>query len=246
MRSDLMKKGLERAPHRTLFKAMGYTDEEIAQPLIGVVNSANEIIPGHIHLQTITQAVKDGVRMAGGTPMEFPSIGVCDGIAMGHTGMKYSLVSRELIADSVEIMGMAYQFDGFVFIPNCDKIIPGMLMAAARLNVPSIFISGGPMLKGRYKGKTYDLTSGGFEAVAQYASGKIDADRTERAALILTTNLPFSEWTQVFANARLCKAVVDRVTDRAHIIETGWESYRFRRTAESRQKIKKPEGGKGK
>jgi dihydroxy-acid dehydratase len=174
MRSDAMKKGIERAPHRALFKALGYTDEELARPIIGVVNSFNEVIPGHMHLNTITQAVKDGVRMAGGTPMEFPSIGVCDGIAMGHVGMKYSLVSRELIADSCEIMGTAYAFDGLVFIPNCDKIIPGMLMAAARLNIPSIFISGGPMLKGRYKGKAYDLTSGGFEVVGEYAAGKID------------------------------------------------------------------------
>jgi dihydroxy-acid dehydratase len=174
MRSDAMKKGIERAPHRALFKALGYTDEELARPIIGVVNSFNEVIPGHMHLNTITQAAKDGVRMAGGTPMEFPSIGVCDGIAMGHVGMKYSLVSRELIADSCEIMGMAYAFDGLVFIPNCDKIIPGMLMAAARLNIPAIFVSGGPMLKGRYKGKAYDLTSGGFEVVGEYANGKID------------------------------------------------------------------------
>ncbi|HGJ64490.1 TPA: dihydroxy-acid dehydratase, partial [bacterium] len=130
MRSDKMKKGLERTPHRSLFKAMGYTDEELEKPIIGVVNSYNELIPGHIHLDKITKAVKEGVRMAGGTPMEFPTIGVCDGIAMGHEGMKYSLVSRELIADSVEIMAKAYPFDGLVFITNCDKIIPGMLMAA--------------------------------------------------------------------------------------------------------------------
>jgi dihydroxy-acid dehydratase len=130
MRSDMMKKGLERAPHRSLFKAMGYTDEEIARPMIGVVNSANEIIPGHIHLDIITEDVKAGIRMAGGTPVEFPVIGVCDGIAMGHEGMKFSLASRELIADSIEIMAMAHPFDALVFIPNCDKIIPGMLMAA--------------------------------------------------------------------------------------------------------------------
>ncbi len=153
MRSDLMKKGLERAPHRSLFKAMGYTDEEISRPLIGVVNSANEIIPGHIHLDLITQDVKAGIRMAGGTPVEFPVIGVCDGIAMGHAGMKYSLASRELIADSIEIMATAHPFDALVFIPNCDKIIPGMLMAALRLNIPCIFISGGPMLAGKMEGK---------------------------------------------------------------------------------------------
>ncbi len=159
MRSDLMKKGLERAPHRSLFKAMGYTDEEIARPLIGVVNSANEIIPGHIHLDLITQDVKAGIRMSGGTPVEFPVIGVCDGIAMGHAGMKYSLASRELIADSIEIMASAHPFDALVFIPNCDKIIPGMLMAAMRLNIPAIFISGGPMLAGKMAGKAVDLIS---------------------------------------------------------------------------------------
>ncbi len=179
MRSDKMKKGLERTPHRSLFKAMGYTDEELERPIIGVVNSYNEVIPGHIHLDKITKAAKEGVRMAGGTPMEFPTIGVCDGIAMGHEGMKYSLVSRELIADSVEIMAKAYPFDGLVFITDCDKIIPGMLMAAARINIPSIVISGGPMLPGYYKGKKYDLVLGGFEAVGQYQAGKISKEELE-------------------------------------------------------------------
>ena len=169
MRSDLMKKGLERAPHRSLFKAMGYTDKEIAQPLIGVVNSANEIIPGHIHLDLITEDVKSGIRMAGGTPVEFPVIGVCDGIAMGHTGMKYSLASRELIADSIEVMAIAHPFDALVMIPNCDKIIPGMLMAALRLNIPTIFISGGPMMAGILEGKTVDLISV-FEGVGKVKS----------------------------------------------------------------------------
>ena len=177
MRSDLMKKGLERAPHRSLLKAMGYTDEEIARPLIGVVNSANEVIPGHIHLDLITQDVKAGIRMSGGTPMEFPVIGVCDGIAMNHAGMKYSLASRELIADSIEIMAMAHPFDALVFIPNCDKIIPGMLMAALRLNIPSIFISGGPMLAGKIQGKTVDLISV-FEGV-----GAVKAKKMTTAAL---------------------------------------------------------------
>jgi len=172
MRSDLMKKGLERAPHRSLFKAMGYTDEEIARPLIGVVNSANEIIPGHIHLDLITQDVKAGIRMAGGTPVEFPVIGVCDGIAMGHAGMKYSLASRELIADSIEIMAMAHPFDALVFIPNCDKIIPGMLMAALRLNIPCIFISGGPMLAGKFQDKAVDLISV-FEGVGAVKAKKM-------------------------------------------------------------------------
>jgi dihydroxy-acid dehydratase len=169
MRSDLMKKGLERAPHRSLFKAMGYTDEEIARPLIGVVNAANEIIPGHIHLDIITEDVKAGIRMAGGTPVEFPAIGVCDGIAMGHTGMKYSLASRELIADSVEVMAMAHPFDALVMVPNCDKIVPGMLMAALRLNIPAIFISGGPMLAGNLKGKKVDLITV-FEGVGAVKS----------------------------------------------------------------------------
>ena len=174
MRSDLMKKGLERAPHRSLFKAMGYTDEEIARPLIGVVNSANEVVPGHVQLDLIAGAVKAGVRMAGGTPMEFPVIGVCDGIAMGHAGMKYSLASRELIADSVEIMAGAHPFDGLVFIPNCDKIIPGMLMAALRLNIPCIFISGGPMLAGKMQDKKVDLISV-FEGVGSVKAGTMSA-----------------------------------------------------------------------
>jgi dihydroxy-acid dehydratase len=175
MRSDLMKKGLERAPHRSLFKAMGYTDEEIARPMIGVVNSANEIIPGHIHLDIITEDVKAGVRLAGGTPVEFPAIGVCDGIAMGHEGMKFSLASRELIADSVEVMAMAHPFDALVFIPNCDKIIPGMLMAAMRLNIPSIFISGGPMLAGKLEGKTVDLITV-FQGVGQVKSKRMSLE----------------------------------------------------------------------
>jgi dihydroxy-acid dehydratase len=174
MRSDLMKKGVERAPHRSLFKAMGYTDAEIARPLIGVVNSYNEIIPGHIHLRTITEHVKAGIRMAGGTPVEFPAIGVCDGIAMGHVGMKYSLASRELIADSVEVMTMGHPFDALVLIPNCDKIIPGMLMAALRLNIPSIFISGGPMLAGKLRGKPVDLITV-FEGVGAVKAGKMTA-----------------------------------------------------------------------
>jgi len=172
MRSDLMKKGLERAPHRSLFKAMGYTDEEIGRPIIGVVNSANEIIPGHIHLQTITDDVKAGIRLAGGTPVEFPAIGICDGIAMGHTGMKYSLASRELIADSIEAMAIAHPFDALVMVTNCDKIIPGMLMAAMRLNIPTIVISGGPMLAGKLKGQTIDLISV-FEGVGKVKSKKI-------------------------------------------------------------------------
>ncbi len=172
MRSDLMKKGLEKSPHRSLFKAMGYTDEEISQPIIGVANSQSEIIPGHIHLRDISDAVKAGVRMAGGTPMEFSTIGVCDGIAMDHQGMKYSLASRELIADSIEVMAYAHPFDALVLIPNCDKIVPGMIMAALRLNIPSIVISGGPMLTGRINGQNIDLITV-FEGVGGVKSGKI-------------------------------------------------------------------------
>ena len=172
MRSDMMKKGLERAPHRSLCKAMGYTDEEIARPIIGIANSANEVIPGHRHLHEIAFAVKMGIAMSGGTPMEFPTIGVCDGIAMGHQGMKYSLISRELIADSVEIMAMAFPFDGLVMIGNCDKIVPGMMMAMLRLNIPAIIISGGPMLTGNMGSKPVDLISV-FEAVGAMQAGKI-------------------------------------------------------------------------
>ena len=180
MRSDLMKKGFERAPQRSLFKAMGYTDGEIARPIIGVVNSFNEIIPGHIHLNVITQDVKAGIRMAGGTPVEFPVIGICDGIAMGHTGMKYSLASRELIADSIESMVMAHPFDALVMVTNCDKIIPGMLMAALRLNIPAIVVSGGPMLAGRLRDKAVDLISV-FEGVGKVKVGKMP--QTELKAL---------------------------------------------------------------
>ncbi len=178
MKSNSVKAGIERAPHRSLFKAMGYTDEELARPLIGIANSKSEIIPGHINLDKITEAVKAGVRMAGGTPVEFGAIGVCDGIAMGHIGMKYSLATRELIADSCEAMGLAHSFDGMVFIPNCDKIVPGMLMAAARINVPSIVISGGPMLSITRKGKPLDLNSV-FEAVGSYKAGTMTEEEVK-------------------------------------------------------------------
>lgn len=174
MRSDIMKKGPERAPQRSLLKAAGYSDNEIGKPLIGVVNSFNEIVPGHVHLERISRAVKDGVLAAGGTPMEFNTIAVCDGIAMGHEGMKYSLVTREIIADSVECMAKAHALDGLVFIPNCDKIVPGMIMAACRLNIPAIFVSGGPMLSTcEWNGRAMDLNSV-FEAVGAYKNGTID------------------------------------------------------------------------
>ncbi len=173
MRSDEVKKGLEKTPHRSLLKADGFTDEEIRRPFIGVVCAKNEIIPGHIHLDKIAEAVKSGIRIAGGTPIEFPAIGVCDGIAMGHVGMKYSLATRELIADSVEAMTMAHGFDGLVLIPNCDKIVPGMLIAAARLNIPAIVVSGGPMLSINFGGKFRDLNTA-FEAVGEYKAGTID------------------------------------------------------------------------
>lgn len=176
MRSDAMKSGIEKAPHRSLFKAMGYTDEELKRPIIGIVNSASEIIPGHIDLDKLSRYVKDGVRMAGGTPMEFRTIGICDGIAMNHEGMKYSLASRELIADSIEVMAKGHPFDGLVFIPNCDKIIPGMLMAAVRLNIPSIIMSGGPMLPGSGEGgKRLDLINV-FEGVGAVKRGTMTED----------------------------------------------------------------------
>ncbi len=181
MRSNLMKLGLEKYPHRSLLKAMGLTDREIDQPIIGVANSYNELIPGHIHLDKITQAVKAGVRLAGGTPLEFGVIGVCDGLAMHHQGMKYSLPSRELIADSVEVMAMAHPFDGLVLVCNCDKIIPGMLMAALRLNIPAILISGGPMLAGRFQGKDVDLITV-FEGVGAVKAGKICEDELKGLA----------------------------------------------------------------
>ena len=170
MRSDRVKKGVERAPHRSLFKAMGYTDEELERPLVGVVNAKNEIIPGQIHLDTKAAAVKAGIRSSGGTPIEFPAIGVCDGIAMGHEGMKFSLASRELIADSIETMAQAHALDALVLVPNCDKIVPGMMMAAARLDIPTVLVSGGPMLTGRIDGRDADLNTL-FEAVGKVHAG---------------------------------------------------------------------------
>jgi dihydroxy-acid dehydratase len=172
MRSDTIKKGLMRAPTRALFYGMGYTEEELKKPLIGIVNSQNEIVAGHIHLDRIAQAAKMGVAMAGGTPIEFPVIGICDGIAMGHIGMKYPLASRELIADSIEAMVMAHGFDGLVLIPNCDKIVPGMMMAAARLNIPAVMISGGPMYPGRYMGKDIDFSTC-IEKIGSLSAGEI-------------------------------------------------------------------------
>ena len=157
-RSDNVTKGPERAPNRSLFYAMGYTKEELERPLIGVVSAHSEIVPGHIHLDKIAEAVKAGIRSAGGTPVEFPAIGVCDGIAMGHIGMKYSLASRELIADSVETMTMAHQLDGLVLVPNCDKIVPGMIMAAVSMDIPAVVCSGGPMLAGKWGGEEVSLS----------------------------------------------------------------------------------------
>ncbi len=175
MRSDAAKTGASQAPHRSLFNALGYTKEELARPMVGIVCSYNEIVPGHMNLDKIADAVKMGVAMAGGTPVMFPAIAVCDGIAMGHTGMKYSLVTRDLIADSTECMALAHQFDALVCIPNCDKNVPGLLMAAARLNIPTIFVSGGPMLAGRVNGCKTSLSSL-FEAVGAQAAGKITMD----------------------------------------------------------------------
>ena len=178
MRSDTVKKGIQQAPHRSLFNALGLTEEELDRPLIGVVSSYNEIVPGHMNLDKITEAVKLGVAMAGGTPIMVPAIAVCDGIAMGHIGMKYSLVTRDLIADSTECMATAHQFDALVMIPNCDKNVPGLLMVAARLNVPTVFVSGGPMLAGHVKGKKTSLSSM-FEAVGSYDAGKFTLEDVE-------------------------------------------------------------------
>src|SRR5574344_2163858 len=173
MKSDAVTKGMQQAPHRSLFNALGMTKEELERPLVGIVSSYNEIVPGHMNIDKIANAVKMGVAMAGGTPVMFPAIAVCDGIAMGHVGMKYSLVTRDLIADSTECMALAHQFDALVCIPNCDKNVPGLLMAAARLNVPTIFVSGGPMLAGKVKGCKTSLSSM-FEAVGAHAAGTID------------------------------------------------------------------------
>ncbi|MZP41957.1 dihydroxy-acid dehydratase [Heliobacterium gestii] len=178
MRSQTVKCGVEKAPHRSLFRSLGLTAEEMNRPLIGIVNAKNDVVPGHIHLDTIAEAVKAGVRLAGGTPLAFPAIAVCDGIAMNHTGMKFSLASRELIADSIEVMATAHGFDALVFIPNCDKVVPGMLMAAARLNIPSIFVSGGPMLAGRFQGKKVNLNTV-FEGVGQHNTGKMTLEELE-------------------------------------------------------------------
>ncbi len=183
MRSDSVKKGIEKAPHRSLFKAMGYTDEEINKPLIGIVNAKSDIVPGHIHLDSVVEAVKAGILANGGTPIVFPSIGVCDGIAMGSIGMNYSLVTRELIADSVEAMAMAHGFDAMVMVPNCDKIVPGMLMAAARVNIPTVVVSGGPMLSLDIDNKSLDLNSV-FEAVGSFKAGTI----TEEEVLACENN----------------------------------------------------------
>jgi len=182
MRSDQMKSGVERIAHRALFNALGLTEKEIRQPMVGIVNAQNDIIPGHLHLDDIVEAVKSGVMMAGGTPFVFPAIGVCDGIAMGHEGMKYSLISREHIADSVEIMAMAHPFDALVFVPNCDKIVPGMIMAALRLNIPSIFVSGGPMMPGYYDGKKLTV-SNSFEAVGAAGAKKMSDERIKEIEL---------------------------------------------------------------
>lgn len=178
MKSDAVKKGVQQAPHRSLFNALGFTQEEMEQPLVGIVSSYNEIVPGHMNLDKIVNAVKQGVAMAGGTPVVVPAIAVCDGIAMGHIGMKYSLVTRDLIADSTEALAIAHQFDALVCVPNCDKNVPGLLMAAARLNIPTVFVSGGPMLAGHVQGHKTSLSSM-FEAVGSYTAGKISDEELE-------------------------------------------------------------------
>jgi dihydroxy-acid dehydratase len=187
MRSDMVKKGIERAPHRALLRAVGCCSDDWVKPFIGVINSFSEIVPGHVHLQTIARAVKEGIRSRGGVPFEVNTIAVCDGIAMNHPGMKYSLPSRELIADSVEILAQAHAFDGLVFIPNCDKVIPGMLMAAVRLNLPSVFVSGGPMLAGKFVGgnaaRSVDLITV-FQAVGKVAKGKMTEAELEELEMV--------------------------------------------------------------
>ena len=175
MKSDAVKKGIATAPQRSLFNALGLTEEELEKPLVGIVSSYNEIVPGHMNIDKIVQAVKMGVAMAGGTPIVFPAIAVCDGIAMGHTGMKYSLVTRDLIADSTECMALAHAFDALVMVPNCDKNVPGLLMAAARVNVPTVFVSGGPMLAGHVQGHKTSLSSM-FEAVGAHAAGNLSEE----------------------------------------------------------------------
>jgi dihydroxy-acid dehydratase len=182
VRSDAIREGAERAPHRSLLYATGLTPEELGRPLIGVVNSHNDLVPGHVHLDRVGQAAKAGVRMAGGTPLEFSTIAICDGIAMGHPGMRYSLPSRELIADSVEAMVSAHALDGLIFVPNCDKVVPGMLMAAARVDVPAIFVSGGPMLAGRVRGRDVDVNTV-FEAVGKHAAGRLSGVELEELEL---------------------------------------------------------------
>ncbi len=175
MKSDSLKLGPQNAPHRALYHALGLTEEEIQKPLVGIVSSYNEIVPGHMNIDKIVDAVKLGVAEAGGVPVVFPAIAVCDGIAMGHVGMKYSLVTRDLIADSTECMAIAHQFDALVMVPNCDKNVPGLLMAAARLNLPTVFVSGGPMLAGHVKGQKRSLSSM-FEAVGSYAAGTMNEE----------------------------------------------------------------------
>ena len=178
MKSDNVKAGMQQAPHRSLFNALGFTEEEMKKPMVGIVSSYNEIVPGHMNLDKIVNAVKMGVAEAGGVPVVFPAIAVCDGIAMGHVGMKYSLVTRDLIADSTECMALAHQFDALVMVPNCDKNVPGLLMAAARVNVPTVFVSGGPMLAGKVKGCKTSLSSM-FEAVGSYAAGTMTLEDLE-------------------------------------------------------------------
>ena len=182
MRSDVVKKGMQTAPQRSLFNALGLTEEELERPLVGIVSSYNEIVPGHMNIDKIVEAVKTGVAMAGGTPIVFPAIAVCDGIAMGHMGMKYSLVTRDLIADSTECMALAHQFDALVMVPNCDKNVPGLLMAAARVNIPTVFVSGGPMLAGHVNGQKTSLSSM-FEAVGANAAGKMTDEEVDRLCM---------------------------------------------------------------
>ena len=217
MKSDNVKKGMQQAPHRSLFNALGFTEEEMNRPMVGIVSSYNEIVPGHMNLDKIVNAVKLGVAEAGGVPVVFPAIAVCDGIAMGHIGMKYSLVTRDLIADSTECMALAHQFDALVMVPNCDKNVPGLLMAAARINVPTVFVSGGPMLAGHVQGKKRSLSSM-FEAVGSYAAGTMtEAEVKEYEEKVCPTCGSCSG--MYTANSMNCLTAVSYTHLRAH--ETG-------------------------
>ena len=220
MRSDNVTKGAERAPNRSLFYALGYTPEDLEKPLIAVVSAHSDIVPGHMNLDKLTAAVKSGIEAAGGTPFMVPAIGVCDGIAMGHVGMKYSLASRELICDSVETMFLAHQFDGMVLVPNCDKIVPGMVMAAVRMNVPAVVCSGGPMLAGSYDGQEVSLSKM-FEAVGSYKAGMISEEKLEECTQNIVGKIHKFRIKQV-SRLQNAKCLIENVSG-CFVINTGYK-----------------------